>query len=59
MIIRRRCDKPMRKSKERAFLPGDNRIHWRCTENCKECICCIETDENGNEKHVNRWRLYA
>lgn len=50
-IIRRRCDKSMRRSKEKCTTPG--RYPWRCTEDCRNCFCCIYMDENGNESHVN------
>ena len=50
-IISRRCDKPMRKSKERCNTPYYTR--WKCKAKCDECICCIEKDENGMERHVS------
>ena len=50
-IVKRRCDVPMRRSKEKCITP---RLRpWRCPEDCKNCICCIWMDENGNESHVN------
>jgi len=26
---------------------------WKCTEDCRNCICCITMDDQGNEQHVN------
>ena len=51
IAISRRCDEPMRRSKERCNTPFHTR--WKCTGNCAGCICCIEKDENGNERHSN------
>ena len=51
MIINRRCDEPMRRSKEKCNTPYHKR--WKCNEDCKNCICCIQMDEQGNESHVN------
>lgn len=45
-----RCDKPMRKSKERCYVRSG--VHWTCTGECNTCICCIKMDEYGNESHV-------
>ena len=42
-----RCDKSMRRSKERAR-------NWECTKECCKCICGIVKDANGNESHVKR-----
>lgn len=50
-IISRRCDIPMRRSKERCQT--SMRRPWRCTGDCKNCFCCIQMDELGNESHVN------
>lgn len=48
----RRCDKPMRRSKEQCWLSYKKK-HWQCTGECKNCICCIERDAYGNERHIN------
>ena len=50
-IVNRRCDEPMRRSKEKCIT----RLYkpWRCNEDCSNCFCCIQMDENGNESHVN------
>ena len=47
-----RCDKSMRKSKERCL----NRYFtkWKCTGECRECICAIVKEESGEEHHVSR-----
>ena len=45
-IINRRCDEPMRRSKEKTH-------RWKCTGKCKTCICGITIDQEGNEEHVN------
>lgn len=50
-VIKRRCDEPMRRSKERCNTPFNTR--WKCTGDCKNCVCCIWMDENGNESHVS------
>lgn len=47
IVVHRRCDEPMRRSKEK---PGSR---WKCKGKCKECLCCIEMDFNGNEEHIN------
>ena len=50
-IINRRCDEPMRRSKEQCYIrPG---VHWSCTGKCKECICSIYKTNNGTEHHNN------
>lgn len=51
VIVSRRCDEPMRRSKEKCYTPRLRK--WRCTEDCRNCICCIQKDENGTESHVN------
>lgn len=48
---RRRCDEPMRRSKERGFTASGKR--WRCKGECKNCICCLETRYDGTEEHFN------
>lgn len=50
-IISRRCDEAMRRSKERCITPAYHK--WKCTEDCRNCICCITMDDQGNEQHVN------
>lgn len=50
-IIRRRCDKPMRRSKEQCNTAFNR--WWRCTGECKVCICCLITLDDGTEEHVN------
>ena len=47
----RRCDKPMRRSKERGFMASGRR--WRCTEDCSSCICCLEKRYDGTWEHHN------
>ena len=56
IVIDNRCDVPMRRSKEQCNTP--NNTPWRCTEDCKSCICCIVKDENGDERHLgaNKWK---
>lgn len=49
-IIRRRCDKSMRRSKERGYIFKTGK-HWKCPGDCRDCICCIEQDQDGNERH--------
>lgn len=44
-----RCDKAMRRSKERCNTPLFTR--WRCTGDCLSCPCCLIKDENGEESH--------
>ena len=50
-IKSRRCDEPMRRSKEQCDTPG--RKPWRCTGDCKNCICSIYKTNNGTEHHNN------
>jgi hypothetical protein len=50
-VIRRRCDEPMRKSKERCYTNKGHR--WRCTGECRTCICCLEMMPDGRERHFN------
>ena len=52
-IISRRCDESMRRSKERCYISSIGRMAWRCTGECSRCICCIETIEDGTERHVS------
>lgn len=52
-VIGRRCDKAMKRSKERCFIPSIGRERWRCTGECRSCICCLETLEDGTERHVS------
>ena len=49
-IVRRRCDRPMRRSKEHGYKA--NGLRWKCPEDCKNCFCCIEQDQDGNERHI-------
>lgn len=51
-IIKRRCDVPMKRSKEKAY--GHR---WKCNGVCKTCICCIVTNESGDEEHVDIRRV--
>ena len=52
IIINRRCDEPMRRSKERCITPAYRK--WKCSEDCRNCICCIQMDENGNEEKLKK-----
>lgn len=45
-----RCDEPMRRSKEKCYTPFHT--DWHCTGDCMNCICCIWTDENGQDSHI-------
>lgn len=50
-----RCDKAMRRSKERCYQPmifSSERRKWKCTEDCRNCICAIVREDNGIEHHV-------
>ena len=49
LIVSRRCDKQMRRRKQLLNTPFHRR--WRCTGDCKHCICCIEVDSMGDEYH--------
>ena len=51
VIISRRCDYPMRRSKEKCNTPYHT--EWHCTEDCRNCICCLIKYEDGTEAHVN------
>lgn len=50
-VIHRRCDEPMKRSKERCRKPNGER--WECTGDCKNCICCIYMTQYFREHHVN------
>ena len=50
-IISRRCDEPMRRSKEQGYIRQG--VHWKCTNQCKTCICSIYKTNNGVEHHNN------
>ena len=50
-IISRRCDEPMRRSKEQGYTQYNR--HWECTGDCKNCICSIYKTDNGLEYHNN------
>ena len=50
-IQSRRCDEPMRRSKEQCYTPWHKR--WKCTGDCKNCICSIYKTNNGVEHHNN------
>lgn len=48
-IIGKRCDIPMRRSKEKCkTLNGD---HWKCHGNCDGCFCAIYKYSDGTESH--------
>ena len=44
-----RCDEAMKQSKEKCNTPFNT--EWRCTGKCQNCICCIEKDAYGQERH--------
>jgi len=50
-VIDRRCDIPMRRSKEKCYTRYNK--PWRCTKDCKNCICCLEKHKDGSESHFN------
>ena len=45
-----RCDESMRRSKERCYTPFHTR--WRCTGECKACICGLRKTQTGDWEHV-------
>ena len=52
-----RCDKPMRRSKEKTrMIEAFNIPKWKCTGKCYNCICGIVKDEDGTETHVKPTR---
>ncbi len=53
-IIKRRCDEAMRRSKEKCRTPSGYK--WKCTGECKTCICCIYMTQYFHERHYNRMR---
>ena len=55
-IVSRRCDKSMKRSKEQCNTPYHK--PWRCTGECKDCICSIYKTENGIEQHNNFMTKY-
>lgn len=48
-----RCDKPMRRSKERAAAKRLDVRQWRCTDDCANCICGMVKQHDGLWSHVN------
>lgn len=55
-IVRRRCDRSMRRSKEKGYIRTG--AHWKCPGNCRGCFCCIEQDQDGNERHAGYKRRH-
>ena len=52
-----RCDKPMRRSKERTIGVDEIGIKkWRCTGDCWNCVCGLITKGDGTSHHVNLLR---
>ena len=49
-IIGHRCDEQMKRSKEKCMT--QHWKPWKCTGECKACICCILKDEYGGERHI-------
>lgn len=47
----RKCDTAMRRSKEKCLTPNFNK--WTCTEDCRNCICCLEKHYDGTWGHFN------
>lgn len=52
-----RCDKSMRRSKERCYAPLGNK--WKCSGDCKDCPCCLHTKSDGTEEHTRLWRGHS
>ena len=50
LILKRECDKAMKRSKEKCWTPEGRR--WRCDGDCKNCICCITTLQGGERSHA-------
>lgn len=55
-LIGYRCDVPMKRSKEHGYIRAG--VRWRCTGECKTCICCLVKDDSGEEHHIggNKWK---
>ena len=53
-IARRRCDQAMKRSKEKCNTPFFKK--WKCNDDCRNCICCLMTMEDGTEEHFNPTR---
>ena len=52
-----RCDKAMRRSKERTRELTEFGVpRWRCTGDCGSCICGIIRHKDGTESHINTMR---
>lgn len=49
-IIGKRCDIPMRRSKEKCMTLNGNR--WECHKNCDGCFCVIYKYNDGTEEHL-------
>lgn len=46
----RKCDKAMRRSKERGLTPFYTR--WRCTGDCRNCVCSMVKQVDGIYIHT-------
>ena len=45
-----KCDKAMRRSKERGFTPLYTR--WKCNGMCEGCICALHKRHDGTWEHT-------
>lgn len=51
IATKRKCDQSMRRSKERCITPNLRR--WKCTEDCKNCVCGMYQTQEGDWHHNN------
>ena len=49
LLVERKCDKAMRRSKERCSTPVYTR--WRCTGECQNCVCGMYKKDDGTWEH--------
>ena len=45
-----RCDKPMKRSKERCY--SQDGIRWECANDCEHCICALQKKRDGTWVHL-------
>ena len=51
LVTNRKCDVPMKRSKEKCNTA--NHTWWKCTKECSTCICGMYQTEEGDWHHNN------
>ena len=49
LLVERKCDKAVRRSKERCSTPVYTR--WRCIGECQNCVCGMYKKDDGTWEH--------